>query len=326
MTNITLDLNHDPGRELGLHVQGAHDVTGITPQRLEAAYASAEALTKSYSKSFYVATEVLPPDQRRAARALYGFCRVTDNLVDDPIDGQTTNGLAVTKESLLKSLTDWRHEVDRPTAHQTRDILIAWADTRERYAIPKQYANELIEGCEFDLSQDRYDTFAQLERYCYCVASTVGLMVMHIVGIDEGYTFEQAQPAAIQLGVALQLTNILRDVGEDLERGRIYLPREDLERFGVSEAMLIEKRLTPNVVELLRFEIARNHRLYTESMAGIGMLSKQARFAIHVAAGLYRGILGKIVANRYDVFTRRAHLSSAEKLIRMPFLWWRSRR
>ncbi len=284
---------------------------------LETAYQHAEDATRHYSKSFYFATSWLPKAERRAVRALYGFCRATDNLVDDapPLDGQTT-------------LDNWRARVNgSPDGHADDPLLTAWADTRDRYKVPQSYADELIEGCEMDLTRDRYQTFPELERYCYCVASTVGLMVMHIFGTTTGVNYEDAKPYAIKLGVALQLTNILRDVGEDAhQRGRIYLPLEDLECFSVSEEDILHGQLNGDMIRLLQFEIERAHHLYEEAWPGIGFLAEKARFSVAVASDVYRGILGKIIANQYDVFNKRAFLTKSEKLRRIPGIWVRTQR
>jgi phytoene synthase len=281
---------------------------------LEDAYRRAEAVTREHSRSFYLASGLLPKAQRRAIRALYGFCRVTDNLVDDPQD------------CLYTRLDWWREEVSRPWQQQTNPVLMAWAHTREQYHVPPIYGEELIEGCEMDLQYTRYPEFDLLERYCYRVASTVGLMAMHILGTATGAEFEDAKPYAIKLGIALQLTNILRDVGEDARRGRIYLPVEDLQRFHVSEEDILRGQLHERTIRLLQFEIQRAYRHYEEAWPGVGFLAKKARFSVAVAADVYRGILGKIVANGYNVFTQRAFLSSSEKLIRLPGIWIRTQR
>ncbi len=288
----------------------------VTAIDLETAYQRAEEATRHYSKSFYLATSLLPKPERRAVRALYGFCRATDNLVDD------------SPTPSIGDLAEWREQVNNtPDDSQTNPILLAWADTRRRYDVPVVYGDELIEGCEMDLSCSRYETFAELERYCYCVASTVGLMAVHIFGTTTGVDYEDAKPYAIKLGVALQLTNILRDVGEDAHtRGRIYLPLEDLRRFGVSEDDILNGHLSGAVIRLLQFEIERAHHLYDEAWPGIGFLADKARFSVAVAADVYRGILGKIIANSYDVFTKRAFLTRSEKVRRLPGIWYRTQR
>jgi phytoene synthase len=200
-------------------------------------------------------------------------------------------------------------------------VVVAWADTRSRYAIPQELADELIEGVRMDLTIDRYDTWNDLWLYCYRVASTVGLMSMYITGTET----MAAVPYAVQLGVALQLTNILRDVGEDARAGRIYLPREDMERFGYTEEMLMRGEINGRFVELMDFLIARANALYDAAWPGIGMLPADSRMAVLAAGTLYRGILDKIREAGYDVFNHRAHLSMGEKLRMLPALWWRAR-
>jgi phytoene synthase len=172
-----------------------------------------------------------------------------------------------------------------------------------------------------DLRQKRYQTFEELTAYAYGVASTVGLMSMHIIG----YSGAEALPYAIKLGVALQITNILRDVGEDWRAGRIYLPLEELAAFGLTDADVAAGRVDERWRSLMRFQIARNRRLYAEAMPGIKMLNSDGRFAVAAAGELYRAILGEIEAHDYDVFDRRAHVGAWGKLRRLPGIWWRSR-
>jgi phytoene synthase len=286
----------------------------IIDTTLENAYQTAEAITQEYSKSFHLATSLLPRDERRAVRALYGLCRATDNIVDDPQTTQHTD------------LNWWRAEVNQDWQLQQNPVLAAWSHTRQRYGVPQVYGDELIEGCEMDLTRSRYETFAELERYCYCVASTVGLMAMHILGTTTGVDYEDAKPYAIKLGVALQLTNILRDVGEDAQRGRIYLPQEDMQRFNVTEDDILRGKLDERTIRLLQFEIERAYHLYEEAWPGIGFLAEKARFSVAVAADVYRGILGKIISNGYNVFTQRAFLTRSEKLRRLPVIWVRTQR
>ena len=164
-------------------------------------------------------------------------------------------------------------------------------------------------------------TFHDLATYSYGVASTVGLMSMHIIG----YSGPEAIPYAIKLGLALQMTNILRDVAEDWQRGRVYLPQDELAYFGLTEGTIADGRVTDQWREFMRFQIDRNRQLYAEAWPGIGMLNKKGRFAIAAAAGLYRGILNDIENHDYDVFSRRSHIGTFGKLRRLPMLWWQSR-
>lgn len=293
---------------------GANNERGMTAFTLELAYQKTEQVIREYSKSFYLASSFLPEKECRAIRALYGFCRATDNLVDDPQAIQMTD------------LATWRAKVLNPPQDMEHAVLAAWSDVRARYDVPHIYGDELIAGCEMDLTKSRYETFAELERYCYCVASTVGLMSMRIFGVATGVDYQDAEPYAIKLGIALQMTNILRDVGEDAQRGRIYLPREDMERFQVSENDVLNGCLDDRMRALLKFEIARTHQLYEEAWPGIAFLARKARFSVAVASDVYRGILGKIIQNQYNVFTERARLTRTEKLRRLPRIWLRTSR
>ena len=280
---------------------------------LDEAYARCEAITAAHSKSFHFSTRFLPAERRRAIRAFYAFCRTTDDLVDIP----TIH---------LSSLEDWRLAARRASATQTDPVLLAWADARERYAVPNQYAEELIDGCEMDLQVNRYESWDELRQYCYLVASTVGLISMRVIGMrgDDARLLDAYEPAAIDLGVALQLTNILRDVGEDLRRGRIYLPLEDLRRFDYSEDDLRAHVVDDRFRALMRFEIARAHELYERGWAGIPAIKREGRLAVAVAAEVYRGILDDIAAHDFDVFNRRASTSTLDKLARMPSIIWRA--
>ncbi len=272
------------------------------------AYALAEGITRSHSKSFYLASALLPRAQRRAMRALYAFCRTADEMVDGP-------------DACPALVAEFRRNSRRPAKAQDDPVLRAWADTRDAYDIPQRYAEELLDGVEMDLSKSRYARFAELRRYCYRVASTVGLMSMYITGFDRARRAE-AERAATALGIALQLTNSLRDVGEDAQRGRIYLPADVCARHGVSEEDILEGRLTPGFVALMRAEIARAEALYGIGLRGLPLLDRGGRLAVAAAAQLYRGIHGKIAAGGYDVFTRRAQLSTAEKLLKLPGIAW----
>ena len=276
---------------------------------LAIAYAHCEEVTKHHSKSFYLATHFLPREKRRAIRAFYAFCRTTDDIVDLP-------------RTAFLNLEEWRFAARKPPSAQTNPVLLAWADAKQRYALPQQYAEELIDGCELDLRVSRYENFAQLRRYCYLVASTVGLISMHIIGSTDASGFDApTTDSAIELGIALQLTNILRDVSEDLTRGRIYLPQDELADFGYPERDLCEQKNTEPFQRLMQFQISRTDKLYQDNFFGIAKLKQDGRMAVGSAILLYRGILGKITQNGYNVFTQRAHLSTAEKLSRLPGIY-----
>jgi phytoene synthase len=275
---------------------------------LDRAYAHCAVVTAHHSRSFYRASGFLPRAKRRAVRALYAFCRVTDDIVDCPeCDAQ-------------HDLAEWRHSALSAEPPTDNLVAVAWADARQRYGIPLRLAEQLIDGVARDLTQSRYTTFDELTAYAYGVASTVGLMSMRIVG----YRNAGAIPYAIKLGVALQLTNILRDVGEDWRSGRVYLPADELARFDLTEADLARGQVDDRWRAFLRFQIERNRRLYAEAWPGIQLLNEDGRFAIAAAGDLYRRILDDIETHDYDVFTRRAHVSTPRKLLGLFNLWWNS--
>lgn len=274
---------------------------------LEKAYALCGEVAAHHSKSFYMASGLLPEEKRSATRALYAFCRTVDDIVDE--------GSIVSRDVEL----DYWRGVAQGILHPRPDDLVAqaWADTRSRYHIPSRYALQLIDGVARDITQTRYKNFEDLATYCYGVASTVGLMSMYIVGFKSN----DALPYAIKLGVTLQLTNILRDVGEDYRNGRVYLPKDELKAFGISEADLARGAVDDKWRAFMKFQIQRTRALYAESEKGIRFLERDGQLAIGAASTFYQGILDAIEANDYDVFSKRANLSSWGKLSRIPGLW-----
>ncbi len=269
---------------------------------LRAAYHYCDNLTKKHSRTFYMASALLPEDKRKAARALYAFCRVSDDLVD------------CGNHDLMGSLEIWRQQSLHDHIDQKDEVILAWSDTLNQFKIPKQYGEQLIQGVAQDVVKNRYETFEELTEYCYHVASTVGLMSMFVIGFKN----EKAFPYAIRLGVALQLTNILRDIGEDWQRGRMYLPKNELEKFDITPQDIESGIVTDKWREFMRFQIERNRRLYAESLPGIELLNKEGRFAIGAAGELYQSILSEIEANDYDVFNKRAFVKNSKKLLSLP--------
>jgi phytoene synthase len=233
--------------------------------------------------------------------ALYAFMRVADDLTDGPE--------TMAEKSL--ALDDWRRQLDAALASvYYHPLHPAFHHTVEQYGIPRRYLDDVLDGVGMDLETDRYDTFADLYRYCYRVASAVGLACIHIWGFHEERAISYAESA----GIALQLTNILRDLGEDARRGRVYLPREDLERFGYSVADLEQGRRDWRFRDLMRFQVERA-RGYYEAAAPLGnLLSPVGRSVYLVMLRTYRGLLEAIVRCDYDVFRRRVRLSRLRKL------------
>lgn len=278
-----------------------------TIENLARAYTYCSDLTRNHSKTFYLSSALLPPETRKAARALYAFCRISDDLAD------RASGDRFTK------LEAWRNESLNPSPDPDSFVATAWADTRNRHNIPIKYAKQLLDGVSQDLYKTRYASFTELAHYCYGVASTVGLMTMHIIGFES----EDAIPYAVKLGVALQLTNILRDVGEDWENGRLYLPKNELALFGLQEKDIANQVMDDRWQEFMQFQIERIHRLYKEATPGIALLDRSGQFAIAASADLYQAILEDIERNDYNVFTYRPHLKGLEKLKRLPGIWWK---
>lgn len=279
-----------------------------TQVELAAAYAYCERETARHSRSFSLASSLMPEPKRSAIRALYTFCRMADDAVDRPNRTE-----AYTWEW-------WMAQAMRPSATPGHRLAaLAWWDTCVRFDIPARAVDQVLAGVRCDFDRAVYPTFDELAHYCYGVASTVGLLSMHIIG----YSGPEAIPFAVRLGVALQVTNILRDVGEDLNAGRLYLPQEDLDFFGVRRDDLTRGTITPAWRSLMRFQINRARELYAAAAPGIGLLHADGQWAVAAAAEFYRGILSDLEAHDYNAFTYRARVSGWGKLRRLPGLWWR---
>ena len=292
----------------GLYHELSRDCMVADDPQLAQAYAHCDRTTALSSRTFHLASGLLPRPKRRAARALYAFCRVTDDIVDRAGDDPGAE------------LAAWRRKVTSDCPANGDTVALAWADTQRAFGIPSLYAEQLIDGVARDLGQRRYETFEELTAYCYGVASTVGLMAMHVIG----FSGAEALPYAVKLGVALQLTNILRDVAEDWRAGRLYLPREELAAFQLGEADIERGQVGDRWRRFMRFQIDRVRRLYRESLPGVGLLHTDGRLAIGAAAELYQGILRDIERHDMDVFSRRAHVTTAQKFMRLPGIWWRA--
>lgn len=272
-----------------------------------------EKIIREHSKTFYFATALLPSRTRYAIRALYAFCRESDDLVDR-------------ESTTLSDLNGWRKAVNLSSREQSHPVLKAWAEVREQYPINRLYEKELLDGIEMDLNFQMYPTFESLKVYCYRVASTVGLLAIPIIGLAKGISFDQAAPFATQLGIALQMTNILRDIGEDAKRNRIYLPQEDLDRFNLSPYEILDGVYDERFIALMKFEISRTRQLYQQALPGIALLSKAARPAVGAAAFLYRAILDEIEKIEYHVHVQRAHTSAWSKFLLLPRIFWHLQR
>lgn len=313
MTTVTNDKWENPLVALAHEAWQAVSPTlprQVTDERLlNKAYDFCKKITATYSRSFYLASALLPWEERRSARALYAFCRVADDIVDNLDDD---------REVALRS---WQRRA--LSEHPPNDdmVALAWSHSRSKYQIPIRYAEQLLDGVTRDLYQRRYESFEELTTYCYGVASTVGLMSMHIVGFQS----EEALRYAVKLGVALQLTNILRDVGEDRARDRIYLPQNELKAFGVTEEQIFSGRIDRSWRELMNFQISRARKIYAEAWPGIALLDPSGRLAIAAAASFYAAILDEIEGNDFDVFNHRAYVSKWGKLRKIPRIWLKTK-
>ena len=250
--------------------------------------------------SFYYAFLFLPPPRRRAITALYAFCREVDDAVDETADAQ----LAAAK------LAWWRHELDQLYAgNPQHPVTRALAPALVPYGIAQARLQEIIDGMQMDLTQTRYLDFAGLERYCYHVAGVVGLLAAGIFGHTDPRTLEYAKT----LGTAFQLTNIIRDVGEDARKNRIYLPIEDLQKFGVSAADLLGARRSEAFVALMRFQAARARQCYDQALAALPAADRRAQRPGLIMAAIYRALLDEIEREGFQVLTQRTSLTPLRK-------------
>jgi phytoene synthase len=277
----------------------------------------------SRDTSFYYSFLVLPPRKRNAIIAVWDFCRAVDDAVDEVVpEGEWAGGLsAEAHATAAERLAGWRAELaaiydGAPRTPQG----VGLQPYLQEFHLPRARFAELIDGVEMDLHRMRYDTFAALVEYCRRVASAVGLICLEIFG----YRDQRSRAYAENLGLALQLTNIIRDVSADIRRGRIYLPTEDLARFGVSEEDLRAGRLTPQVVELLRFECDRAHSYYRRAAEGLPREDARSLVAAEIMGGIYFEILRRIERRGYDVFSERIRVPRPRRAVIALRLWMKS--
>ncbi len=272
---------------------------------LQQSYEECKRLNALHGKTYYLATLLLPAKKRPYVHALYGFARYADEIVDDL--ASTLND-----EEKASHLRTWGDSViaDIRSGESSDLIGRALVDTVKTFDIPVSYFEAFMKSMEMDLTVTRYDTYDDLMEYVYGSAVVIGLEMLPILG----YSDDRAIPAATALGQAFQLANFIRDIGEDIDRGRIYMPLEDLARFGVSEEMLLRRQMTPEIVEAIKYQIQRVRDLQKVAEAGIKYLSPISRPCIRAASELYCGIVDEIEANNYDVFNKRASTSKMRRL------------
>lgn len=272
---------------------------------LKTLYREAAAATSHGSKSFYFATRFFPRDLARSAHAVYWFCRTTDDLVDECND----------RERGASELASWDRNLHSAleSGVSADPVLHLFVRTVRAHGIPHEYAFALLEGMRMDLNCTRYEAFEDLRIFCYRVASVVGLMMSHVIGFVSSNEQPRGLKYAVDLGIAMQLTNILRDVAEDLERGRIYLPAEELTRFGYSEEKLRRRVYDESFRNAMRFQVERARSYYRRAEPGITLLNPRGRFAVRIAADVYSRILNRIERVNYNVFAGRAAVPAREK-------------
>jgi len=270
---------------------------------LRDAYAYCEAVTRRSHSTFELAISLVFRPRRQALQAIYAFCRLADDAVDLP--GRAAREAAAAVESLRRRLREaFEGRPDGP-------LFVALLDAARRFQIPLPRFEEIIDGVAMDLERGRYATFEALIAYCHRVASSVGLACVHVFGFRD----KAALDAAVDLGIALQLTNILRDLKEDAARGRIYLPAEDLDHFGVTERDLLEGHRSPQFIELMKFEVSRARDYFRRGERLFACLSRWIRPCPIAMATAYRKILDSIEAHGYDVFTHRVRLTSSQRTL-----------
>ena len=264
-------------------------------------YSYCEHLARREAANFYHAFRILPRAQRQAMCALYAFLRLTDDLSDAPGPAEAKRG----------PLADWRRRLDAALAGRySHRLHAALHDAVQAHGIPGEYLDAVLDGVEMDLEPVEYATFTDLYRYCYRVASAVGLACIHVWGFAD----HRAKAYAESAGIGFQLTNILRDLGEDAARGRVYLPHEDLERFGYAPARLGRGEQDERFQALMRFQVERARGYYDAAQPLATLLAPPGRAVFLVMARTYRGLLDAIERRGYDVFSRRVRLSTGHKL------------
>lgn len=283
-----------------------------TQQDVDDAYDACARITREASTNFYYAFLTLPLEKRRAIYATYAFCRLCDDIVDDQERaGDPAKQLDAVRKQLEKAYD----------GTETGTIWTALADSQHRFGIEKSHYSAVIDGCEMDLTQSRYETFDDLVDYCKKVASAVGLVCIEVCGYED----QLAVQHAIDLGLAMQLTNMIRDVQEDAKKGRIYLPMEDLRRFEYSEEELMAGTVNSNFRRLIKFEVQRAREYFDRGNLLFPLLDRRSRACPQAMAEVYMRLLDKIEDANYDVMSNRVGLSKRAKVSLAVKLWLRSR-
>ncbi len=269
---------------------------------LEAGFKKAQYITKKHAKTFYFASKVLNKEKRIACYCIYAVCR----LIDEAVDLTPVN--AANKLNNIKS----KINISYSSQPIKENLFLALRHITNKYSIPKEYFIELISGMEIDLDKNRYSNFNELYSYCYKVAGVIGLMLLKIIGIDN----EDAQKHAIELGIAMQLTNIIRDIKEDYFRNRIYLPLDELKQYNLCENDIKDSTLNNDFIDLLKMQVKRAKSYYFHSKQGIALIKqKQFRMLVALMSEIYSLILEEIEKKGYDVFSKRIYVSNIKKIM-----------
>ena len=278
---------------------------GITDPALMQSYELCRQLNAKHGKTYYLATLLLPPEKRPYVHALYGFARYADEIVDDLAS-------TLTNDEKAEQLNAWGQSfLDKFESGETDDpVCLAVLDTVRRWNIPREHFEAFLHSMTMDLTVTEYQTYEDLYEYVYGSAAVIGLQMVPILEPSDPTAYSHAT----ELGVAFQLANFIRDIGEDLERGRVYLPLQELAKFGVTRADLEKRIATPAIKEAIKFQIARVRQLEQLSRAGIAMLGEKSQPCIETARVLYCGIVDAVIDIDYEVFDKRASVSLMRRL------------
>ena len=277
---------------------------------LNEAYNICSTITRKEAKNFYYAFLTLPRIKRRAIYVIYAFCRFCDDIADGDAD---VDEKLIQINRVRKNL----ERVDFDNFHEP--VYLALSDVINQFNIPVEYFDSLLSGMEMDLSKSRYNNFSELEEYCYRAASVVGLMCIHVFGFKDS----RAQQCAISLGLAMQLTNICRDVRDDLDLGRIYLPADEMLCFGYSEKLLESLQVTDEFTELMKYQVVRAREYFVDGMRIVDYLEGDAKVCTSLLGNLYVALLDRIEGNGYDVLSSRIRLTILEKLLCLAITWFK---
>ena len=285
---------------------------------LDRAYDHCQQVAKEHAKNFYYAFRTLPIHKRRAIYAAYAVCRLWDDIADDDAPlSEKRRMFAETRRTLAAVMAGQHEEADTERWQDVQPEFIALANATSTFGIPVRYYDEILEGVESDLVKDRFANFAELRDYCYKVASVVGLICIEVFGYDD----PRAEEFAIDMGIALQLTNILRDLDEDAGRDRIYIPQDELAEFGYTEDDLKRRIVNEQFRSLMRFQVERARSYYERSRPLFDMVELESRTCLRVLHEAYEAILDRIERSGFDVYSQRIGLSTSQKLLITARLW-----